>query len=318
MVDVPVLLLEIDKLDAGARGEEEIVGGLGDIATMVEPIGLYRGRKFDLHLAGGQVPAREKTRVAAGGSRRGPDLAIDDQQILGRLVAAAGVRSLPQQLPRGRIEGAHLAIAGGEDDDPLVNDQLGAEVEAAVLAPAGGLRPPALLACFPVKTDNLSPIVKIDPALVRGESQWSDARATLPQLLTRTRLVTNDATRLLVPDELGEDTSLVPDIELRNVTGQLGQLIIGKSKNQPIGDDDLLGGAGFLIDTQGFPGDCIDLLQRRNQTPGHVDPVPYCHQPPGKLGRTALERPEVVMPFSNRAFPENHPIEGVPGDELPA
>ena len=158
---------------------------------------------------------------------------------------------------------------------------------------------PGLLACFPVETNDLLAIVEINPARISREGKRSDAGRLLPELLPRASLVGDDAPRLLIPDELGEYPALVPNVELRNIAGQLGQLVIGKSQDQSIGDNHLLGGSGVLIDAQGLSGHRIDFLQWRYQAAGHVNSVTDGDEAAGELGRTALERPEMVMPFAN-------------------
>ena len=67
MVDVPAFLFRIDKFDARSGRHDEILGGLGDVASMMEPVSADVGREGNLHFAGLEVSRGEGSRVAAAG-----------------------------------------------------------------------------------------------------------------------------------------------------------------------------------------------------------------------------------------------------------
>ena len=159
--------------------------------------------------------------------------------------------------------------------------------------------------------------MKINPIRIGRERQRGHACRLLPELLTRAGLVADNASRLPVPDELGKHPPLVTDIEFGHVAGQLRQLVIGQRHDQAIGDNDLLGGPGILVNTDGLPCHRIDLLQRGYEATGDVDPVADSHQAAGQLGRATLERPQMVVPFPDLALPQDNPVKSIPCDELP-
>ena len=51
VIDRPLLRFCVDEFDAGPRGQDELVGRLGAIASLVEPVGADVRGEFDLRLA---------------------------------------------------------------------------------------------------------------------------------------------------------------------------------------------------------------------------------------------------------------------------
>ena len=199
VIDVPVLLLEIDELDAGSRRDDEVVGGLGDVAAVVEPIGVDVRRKLDFGLARFRVAAGEDAGVLRAGRRGVPDQPAGHQQIFGRLIAGLGMRRVPQLLAVLLGIGPHHAVAAGEQHDVVVQQQPGAEIDREPRPPLGLGRFPALLAGLSIEANDLLAVVEEDAVGVGGQRQRRDLGVQLPQPLAALNVERHDLPRLFVP-----------------------------------------------------------------------------------------------------------------------
>ena len=72
MMDVPVFLGWIDKFNACSRRNDEPIGCLGDVATMVEPVGFDVGRKLLLHFASSRIATSKYPRILSSRCRCAP------------------------------------------------------------------------------------------------------------------------------------------------------------------------------------------------------------------------------------------------------
>ena len=129
MMDLPVFLLRIDKLDARPRRQQEPIGRLGHVAAMMKPVRFDVRRKLLFDFPGMQVTTRIHARVAAAGGWSRPDKSADDQQVFRRLITAAGVGSGPKQLAGRRIKGPHRSVAAGEQQNIVHHHDARSELE---------------------------------------------------------------------------------------------------------------------------------------------------------------------------------------------
>ncbi len=81
-MNVPVLLVWVDKLNPRSRGHQEVVGRLGDVAAMMEPIGVDVGGEFLLDFAGSRISSGVDAGILARSERGDPHQAIDHHQVL--------------------------------------------------------------------------------------------------------------------------------------------------------------------------------------------------------------------------------------------
>ena len=96
---------------------------------MVEPVCLDVRRKGFDDLSGAWVAAGVNARVLGASGWRRPYEILHHQQVLGRLVTRLVMGSGPKKLSRFGVEGPHGAVTAGEQDDVLVKNELGSEIE---------------------------------------------------------------------------------------------------------------------------------------------------------------------------------------------
>jgi hypothetical protein len=87
VVRLPVLFLEINEFDACPGRQQVAVRGFAPVASVVEPVGLDVGGELLFDLTGSRVPAGKYARTFAGGDVTGPDQAVDDEKVLGAVMA---------------------------------------------------------------------------------------------------------------------------------------------------------------------------------------------------------------------------------------
>ena len=144
----PVFRRMIDELDARPREEQVLVGRLGSVAAMVEPVRLHVRREFSLHFPGVQVAAGHGARIRTLGHGAIPDQAAGHQNVVRRPhVSARMMRGLPQRLPVLERQGEHGRFAsrrriGGNlsavKHHVVVQDQRGAAGTAHVFLTGSG------------------------------------------------------------------------------------------------------------------------------------------------------------------------------------
>jgi hypothetical protein len=96
-----------------------------------------------------------------------------------------------------------------------------------------------------------------------------------------------------------------------------GGHVVGKHIEHPTCQKQLARAAGAGKGHKRLSGRGIENRNRLSVTEGDVDPVGRCHQTPPDLRRAAAETPKVRFPVRNRAIPQQHAAEGVPGHQLP-
>ncbi len=129
VMDVPMFLIGIDELDARSRRHQEVIGCLGDVTTMMEPIGIHVRREFFLDFARFRIATGVNARVFSRRQRCEPDQTVDDHQVLRRLIAAVGKARIPQLAAAFAVQADHFAVAAGVQHDVFVNDQARSKVE---------------------------------------------------------------------------------------------------------------------------------------------------------------------------------------------
>jgi len=213
MIDQPLLVAEIDELDAGPRHQQIILGRLAAITAMMEPEHIRVGRKLRLDLAGSRVATGED--AGSAGRLAAPHQAASDQHILGRLIARRRVVGVPKDFAGPCRKGGQLvcrrfaanrfrttaALAGKQDD--VVIDQQGGHVHRPQFPlPIDGVRAPTRRARLPVERHDALAIVKKDTVAADRQGPWQDSLPDRPQDSACGRVQRHDLPRLLVVKRL--------------------------------------------------------------------------------------------------------------------
>ena len=101
------------------------------------------------------------------------------------------------------------------------------------------------------------------------------------------------------------------DIDSRNVGGPSAGLMYTLGLIDLLSEDDLLGGLGGLVRSQGLSRGRVQRHQRCIEPERDVDPVAAGDQTAGQLRRPALERPQVRVPIVDSSLPQDLAVEGV-------
>ncbi len=166
VVDRPVLILVIHELDPGTTGHQEVRGGLGDVAPMVEPVGTYIRGKGHLDFSRQQVPAKKFAGIPTAGRRSRPDQAVDNEQVFRGLVAPAFMRCLPERLAGLEVDRGHGTVSARGDQDIVMYHQLGSKVKGYRRFPTDRLRRPLLLAGIRIHANDLVTIMEVNPVCI--------------------------------------------------------------------------------------------------------------------------------------------------------
>ena len=156
-MNVPILGLGIDVLNTGARRNDEVVGGFGDVAAMMEPIGIDVGWELLLDLTGMQIAAREDTAIFTSCQRRAPHESLNHHQVLWRLITRVRMFGCPQLLAIGCVDTQHLAIAASIQHNIFVDDQAWTEVEVELIAARDWFSLPNAVAVVCLRQISFSP-----------------------------------------------------------------------------------------------------------------------------------------------------------------
>jgi len=181
MMNLPGLLAEIDEFDAGPRRQEVVVGRLGPVTAVVEPIGVDVREELVFDLAGLRVAARPHARVAAAGDGGRPDQPADHQQVLRRVVPAAMMLAAPERPAGVGRKRRHVAVAAGKQDDVAVDDEI-RHVAGVVQRPAADcLRLPAGLATLAIEADDCLAVVEVHAFFVHRQGPLGHGRSRSPE-----------------------------------------------------------------------------------------------------------------------------------------
>ena len=166
MIDIPVLGGGIHKLNSRTRRHQEIIGGFGNVTTVMKPIGTDIGGEFYLHLSGMQIPSGKDTGVPTRCRWGTPDHALHDQNILRRLISTAGMRSFPELFAGLGIKGLHQAISACVENNPVVSDEFGAKIEPYLFRDIGFTTGPGDITRRTISSLYFFPIMKIEVVLI--------------------------------------------------------------------------------------------------------------------------------------------------------
>ena len=82
VMNIPVFFFEVDKFDSGTGGDKEVIGGFGDVAAVVEPVGIDIRCEFFFDFTAARVSSGDDTGIASGGGGCAPDESINNHQVL--------------------------------------------------------------------------------------------------------------------------------------------------------------------------------------------------------------------------------------------
>ncbi|KKL66765.1 hypothetical protein LCGC14_2141700, partial [marine sediment metagenome] len=283
----------------------------------MEPVGLDVGPEFALDLAGQQVQPGKRARVPASGDRPGPHLAVDDQQVLGAVVPAAVMPGSPQCLAILDRKRRHHPVPPGEHDDVLVHQQRRGEIGRQGRAPDDRLGSPQHLAVGAIQADDPFAVVEEHPPRVGRERHRHHRVGLLPEQLARIGFDGHDLPRRLIPPPAARHALLrLADVAVHGQE-RLGPFarVVDLQEHHPVGDDDLLGGLAALLRAHDLARRRVQHRQRIVQAERDVHPLAHGHQPPRKLGRAALEGPQLRMPRRDRPLPQDRPVVCVARDQ---
>ena len=111
MMNLPIARRQIDKFDARPRAQHVLLGRLGSVAAMMEPVGIECRRVRHFGATRPQVMPGIVAMRTAFGRRAHPDFALRDQQVLGRVVSAVRVLGRPEFLARLGRQRGHRVLA---------------------------------------------------------------------------------------------------------------------------------------------------------------------------------------------------------------
>ncbi len=92
----PVLSGDINEFDAGPGRHNKLLGCLGAIASMMEPVCIYVGWELSFDLACVNVPSCKDARMTAARGSSGPGQAIDYKKVVRTIVPGRFVIGCPQ------------------------------------------------------------------------------------------------------------------------------------------------------------------------------------------------------------------------------
>ena len=154
---------------------------------------------------------------------------------------------------------------------------------------------------------------------VSGQSQRSYTLGLLPQDFPRVGLDSHYSSLFFIPRPVFVCTiRRVPDIRgLRPEIFPPYRRISNQQEQHTIRSNDLLGCLSAVIGANSPARRRVKHNQRGIESECNIDAVPYGDQSARKLGRAALERPEMSIPRRNRSLPQNRAVESVPRNEKP-
>ena len=249
----------------------------------MEPVGVDVGRKRDLHFTRVRVAAAEHADNIAAGRLARPYEPVHHQQVLGRSVPGRRVIGRPERLAgagvqRGqRIFAAFVPASGlfargltaGEEDDAVVKDEDRHIIGLDLLASRHGFGPPKLVARAAVQTDDAGAVVKDDSPDVGRQRAGEHAAFDAPENLAGFGLGGHDLSGRFVPElrtvALAETFAAV-------VVGFLYG-VVHQRKEHAVGEDDLLGGLGFLVGADRVARGGVERQQRPVEVQRDVHPV---------------------------------------------
>ena len=228
------------------------------------------------------------------------------------------MRSFPQHLAGSFVEGLHRPLAARVQQDVFENDQPRSEVERHCAAADGRFGTPGGFAGSPVDRDDFCAVVNVNPLRPGRQRQRSDGRRAAPVDLAGLGVNRHHDARLLVPAPVFADVALVAHDRVdRSVIFKLRLALVDEGEDCSLVDDEFFRPAGFLERPQNFARLRIDRRDRSFDPESHVDDVLCRDESSGELSRTALQRPEVVMPGGDRFFPEDRSVKRVAANEHP-
>ena len=318
VIDVPVFCFGVDELNAGARGHQEIIRGLGDVTAVMKPIGVHVGRNLDHHFAGAQVASGEDAAVAPTGGWRAPHHPAHHEQIFRRLIAAARVGRFPKLLAGFGVDGFHRAIAAGVEHHAIVHHQLGAKVEAYRFGQKRLARAPRHVARGTIECHHFFAVVKKHAMLIGRHRQWRNFAVVPPNAFAGHRIVCLHVALFFVPCEVTPDARLVAGVMKRQKRIQLPLLRTFQNKNLAAFHDDFLRAfaAGQFVDELARGG--IEHAHRFIDAERDENAILHRYQPPRQLRRPTLQRPQMTVPFFHRLLPKDDAVKRIARHERPA
>jgi len=319
VIDVPVLGLEIDVLDPGPRGDEVLFRRPAAVAAVVEPVDLDVGQELLLDLARSQITPGEHAGVAAVGNGPAPDQPADDEHVVGRHVPAAVMGGGPQCVPVVGREGRHRAVFHREQNHVLANNQRRAVARGEGRFVGNRLGMPQRLAAGTVHGGDLLAVVEVNSLTVHAERQRGNPGLPFPRGPAGRRVDGHQPAVLSIPGPLAVGPAGIgPNVR---ALGAVLLPLVGRPGHQDeqgaVADQHLVGVLGAGVSANGLASGRVESFQRGVDPQRDVDPAAHGHQPPRKLVRPALQRPEVRVPLVDRPLPKQRAAVGVPSDERP-
>ena len=326
VVAVPVLGVQIDILDPGARGKDIVDGSFCAMAAVVRHVHAIVSREGDLDLAVVQVAAGELARVAFVGGGSGPDQAADHQHVLGRIVTAGRVVGDPKRLACIGVEGSHGVaaalvaedlLAASEKYDVIVDDQRRGEPRANVRGAEDGIGLPLPLAGCAVQANDVLAVMPEHTIVVGRQCHWHHRRVGSPLNIAGVGLDGNDLPRRRVPGPLRRLGANVCDaLPARDGRPWPGiGFRVDDDVQHAVRMDQFVGGCAGLVCAERLASGRIQGRNRFVEPEGDVDTITNGDQPPRNQCRATLQHPKLCMPGLELALPEDRAVERVAGDQ---
>ncbi len=319
VIDVPTLCRQIDVLDACARGDEVPVRRPAAITAVMEPVGLDIRWELALDLPRARIAPREDAGIGTVGHGSRPHQTVDDQHVVGRSMTAAMMRRRPENPAIARRQGCHRFVLDREQDHVLVNDERRPIPGRKRRLARHRLGSPQRLAAGAIhRRDSLSVIV-VHPLAVHAQGERSHACLSFPERLAAVGRHGHQPAVGLVPGPLAiRAPCVVPHV---GVLGPVVLPFVGLARRQhkqgaAVGQD-LVGELRVGTRQERLAAGPVQHFHGTIDVQGHVNPLPHRHQSPGKLVRSALQRPQMRVPLSNRPLPEKCAIEGIACHQRP-
>ena len=112
--------------------------------------------------------------------------------------------------------------------------------------------------------------MKIDALTVACWRKWGNRALVFPSFFSGFRIVAHEDAWVFIPDELGSDTGLVPDVVLGDVILELGCPLVDQGQQGAIGDQYFLRTFRPLEGDQCFPRGGIQSGNRCSDSHGEV------------------------------------------------
>ena len=143
-------------------------------------------------------------------------------------------------------------------------------------------------------------------------------RFALPEFFPCFRIVRFHVARFFVPRKILAHPRLVAGVVEGQKSVELPLLVAHQREHMVPGHDDLLSTLASRQVMQLLAGRGVQHADRFIDTQRYVYAIAHRHQSPRQLCRTALQGPQVAVPFAHRLFPQHHAVERVARHQSPA